>query len=255
MRWWLILLAVVAAAQDEGKEVWKAAEIERLLAETRQDRMLLTRPAYEIRLRVIEGRFSGKPAADHILQVRKGGGMVNVGGKRHQVGAGDFLHVPRSTAHEIDPGGGRLELVVVRIVATGENLPERRGLPGMPEVLRKAEIDATIAAHQSNQPLHASRAYTMNYVIYPGKPGPWEAHRGCVDIYFVQHGKAKALLGGKITNAREQSPGEIRGDGVEGAREYEIGPGDLVHIPRNGAHHMIPAGDKLAYLLLKIWAE
>jgi mannose-6-phosphate isomerase-like protein (cupin superfamily) len=258
MRWWLILFPAILAAQDEGKEVWKAAEIERLLAETRQDRMLLARPAYEIRLRVIEGRFSGKAAADHILQVRKGRGMVSVGGKRHEVGAGDFLHVVRNTPHEIVPGGGRLELVVLRIVATGENLPERRGLLAprrMPEVLRKAEIDATIATHQSNQPLHASKAYTMNYVIYPGKPGPWEAHRGCVDIYIVQHGTAKALLGGRITNVREQSPGEIRGDGVEGAREYEIGPGDLVHIPRNGAHHMVPAGDKLAYLLLKIWAD
>ena len=146
----------------------------------------------------------------------------------------------------------------MRIFPSGDKLPARSGFLSsrkMPDVLKKAEIDATIAKNDRNQPLHASQGYTMNYVIYPGRPGPWEAHRACVDVYFIQQGTAKAQLGGEITNAREESPGEIRGDGVSGAREYQIGPGDMVHIPRNGTHHMIPGAGKLGYLLLKIWAE
>lgn len=251
------VLAWATAAQPGEQEVWKSAEIEQLLEETRQDRILLARPAYELRLRVLEGKLSGQEAADQIIQVRRGRARVKLAGGHYEAGAGDFLHVVRNTAYEIDPGGKRLELVLVRIIASAAELAERAGFRPrqMPELLKKSEIDATIARHDSNQPLHASKAYTLNYVIYPGKPGPWEAHRGCVDIYFVQQGKARAQLGGRILKAREEQPGEIRGEGVEGAREYEIGPGDLVHIPRNGAHHMIPAGGKLAYLLLKIWAE
>lgn len=252
------LMAVLAwGAQPVEKEVWTGAEIERLLAETRQDRTLLARPAYEIRLRVLEGRLSGQEAADQIVQVRSGRARLKLGGQEYQVGAGDFLHLVRQTPYEIDPGGKRLELLLVRLVASGAEPAERPGFRPrrMPDVLSKAEIDAVIAAHDSNQPLHVSKAYTLNYVIYPARPGPWEAHRHCVDIYFVQRGKARAQLGGRILNPREEQPGEIRGDAVDGARDYEIGPGDLVHIPRNGAHHMIPAGDKLAYLLLKIWAE
>jgi quercetin dioxygenase-like cupin family protein len=254
---WLMAMLAWAAAQPVEKEVWTSAEIERLLVETRQDRTLLARPAYEIRLRVLEGRLSAREPADQIVQVRGGQARVKLGGTNYEVGPGDFLHLVRNTAYEIDPGGKRLELLLVRIVASGAELAERPGFRPrrMPDVLKKSAIDATIAAHQSNQPLHASKAYTLNYVIYPGKPGPWEAHRDCVDIYFVQRGGARAQLGGRILNPREDQPGEIRGDAVEGAREYEIGPGDLVHIPRNGAHHMVPAGDKLAYLLLKVWAE
>lgn len=248
------VLAWAMAAQSGEQEVWKSAEIEQLLEETRQDRILLARPAYEIRLRVLEGKLSAQEPADQIVQVRHGRARVKLAGGHYEVSGGDFLHVARNTAYEIDPGGQPLELVLVRIVASAAERPGFRPRQ-MPDVLKKSEIDATIARHDSNQPLHASKAYTLNYVIYPGKPGPWEAHRGCVDIYFVQQGKAKAQLGGRILKAREEQPGEIRGDGVEGAREYEIGPGDLVHIPRNGAHHMIPAGEKLAYLLLKIWAE
>ncbi len=257
-RGWLLGVAAWAvAAQLGAQEVWKSDKIERLLAETRQDRILLARPAYEIRLRVLEGRFSGQEPADQIVQVRRGHGRVRFAGHESDVGEGDFLHIVRDTAYEIDPDGKRLELVLVRIVASGAELAERPGLRPrrMPDVLKKSEIDATIARYDTNQPLHVSKAYTLNYVIYPGKSGPWEAHRGCVDLYFVQRGKATAQLGGRILNVREEQPGELRGDGVEGAREYEIGPGDLVHIPRNDAHHMIPTGDKLAYLLLKIWAE
>lgn len=255
--WLVAALFWVMAAQPGGQEVWRSAEIERLLAETRQDRILLALPAYEIRLRVVEGKLTAQEPADQIVQVRRGSARLRLPGRDYEIGAGDFVHLARNTAYEIDPGGKRLELLLVRILASGGELAERPGfLPRqMPAVLKKAEIEATIARSDSNQPLHASKAYTLNYVIYPAKAGPWEAHRGCVDIYFVQRGKATAQLGGRILNAREEPPGEIRGDGVEGAREYEIGPGDLVHIPRNGAHHMIPAGEKLAYLLLKVWAE
>ena len=257
----LVFLAVaLTPARAEFRDVLKSADIDAELAAGREA-LLLERPAYAIRLKVLNGQPGSveiSRPADQILHVRKGHASVTLAGRRQEVGPGDFIHIPRTTAHTIDPGGGRLEFVVVSILPTGDNLPTRQGFLGprrMPHVLKKADIDSTIEANDRNQPLHSSPGYTLNYVIYPSLPGPWEAHRECVDIYFVQRGTAKALLGGEITNPREESPGEIRGDGVKGAREYDIGPGDMVHIPRNGAHHMIPGRGKLAYLLLKIWAE
>jgi mannose-6-phosphate isomerase-like protein (cupin superfamily) len=125
----------------------------------------------------------------------------------------------------------------------------------MPDVLKKADIDATISRSESNQPLHGASNFTMNYVIYAGRPGPWEAHRDCVDIYFMQSGNGTAHLGGEIVNAKEETPGEIRGTGVKGARTHQIGPGDIVLIPRMGTHYMVPSSVKLAYLLMKVWAE
>lgn len=243
------------------RDVLKSAEIESKLGGAQQDLPLIERPNYDIWLRVREGspsRAGANSDADEILHIRKGSGSVTIDGRRSELDPGDIVHIPRSARRHIDPGRGRLEYVAIRIFPAGDNLPPRRGLlpaRNMPDVLKKAEIDATIAGNDRNQPIHTSNGYTMNYVIYPGRAGPWEAHRGCVDVYFIQRGTAQALLGGEITNPREESPGEIRGDGVKGAHEYEIGPGDMVHIARGGAHHMIPHGDKLAYVLLKIWAE
>jgi mannose-6-phosphate isomerase-like protein (cupin superfamily) len=257
----LVLLAALGPSRAESREVWKSGEIDTMLAGTRGELPLVVRENYAILLRVRTGR-AGAPenhsGADEIVQVRKGRATIIVDGRPHEVGPGDLLHIPRNTVHQMDPLGGRLEVVAVRIFPTGEDLPPRSGFLAprrMPDVLKKAEIDAVIENHNRNQPLHGTNAYTMNYVIYPGRPGPWEAHRGCVDVYFLQRGTATVYLGGEIVKGREIWPGEIRGDGVRGAREYEIGPGDLVQIPRGGAHHVAPGGNKLGYLLLKIWAE
>jgi mannose-6-phosphate isomerase-like protein (cupin superfamily) len=260
---WLATFAQGASAPATGfRDVLKSAEIDSRLAAIQEDQPLIERTNYDIRLRVCasgpcKATTPDKPA-DTILHIRKGAALITINGRRHEVSAGDIVHLPRVVKHEITPRGGRLEYVAVSIFPEGDTLPPRRGLLAqrtMPDVLKKAEIDAVIAGNDRNQPIHASNGYTMNYVIYPGRPGPWEAHRGCVDVYFIQRGKARALLGGEITNPQEETPGEIRGDGVKGAREYEIGPGDMVLIPRLGEHHMIPQGDKLAYVLLKIWAD
>ena len=55
----------------------------------------------------------------------------------------------------------------------------------MGDVVKKAQRDATFRNYDSNQPLHSVKDVSLNYVIYTGHPGPWDAHRGCADIYFV----------------------------------------------------------------------
>lgn len=263
MKIWTGVLVVAAglAAPPEFRDVLKSAEIDAILGGTVGEQLVLQRPNYAIWLKAQDGRPGPREAhadADDLLHVRKGQATVTLAERRHQVGPGDLVHIPRNTPHQIDPGKGRLEYVVIRIFPTGDNLPPRQGLLAprrMPDVLNKSEIDATIDKYDSNQPIHSGRAYTMNYVIYAGHEGPWEAHRGCVDLYFIQRGTARAQVGGEILNPKEESPGEIRGDGVKGTREYEIGPGDMVHIPRMGTHHMIPKSPKLSYVLLKVWAE
>jgi mannose-6-phosphate isomerase-like protein (cupin superfamily) len=196
--------------------------------------------------------------ADEVLFIRRGSGSLWLEDRRYEISSGDVINVRRKTAHHIDAPSGRIEYVAVRIVAAREGRPASGIRPGpriMPDVLRAPEISETFAKFESNQPIHSAPNFTMNYVIYSGHAGPWEAHRGCVDIYFLKIGTATSELGGQIRNAKEESPGEIRGDGVSGARRYSVGAGDIVVIPREMAHHMEPNSAKLGYLLLKVWAE
>jgi mannose-6-phosphate isomerase-like protein (cupin superfamily) len=267
----LLAMALSVRAPAEIRDVLKSAEVDALLGRASQDAALHERPHYAIWHLVRSGkagRFETLPNTDEILFVRRGSAVISLGPapgpaqnrpQQLEAGAGDILKIPAGTPHQIDPRGARFESLVVRISSVSESVPPRTGIrpPArqMPALLQKSEIDATFAKFDSNQPIHSAPNFTMNYVIYAGRSGPWEAHAGCVDIYFIKTGTAKAQIGGQIRNAKEEIPGEPRGDSVSGARSHAIGAGDVVVIPRNTAHHMEPGAGKLGYVLIKVWVD
>jgi mannose-6-phosphate isomerase-like protein (cupin superfamily) len=261
---WLVAVLVIsraAALRSEIHDVLKNAEIEASLAKVKGSSIIHDRPNFSISLGSQEGgsgALETNNRTDEVLFIRRGSGSLWLEDRRYDISSGDVINVRRKTAHHIDAPAGRIEYVAVRILPAGEGPPASGIRPAphiMPDVLHGSEIDETFAEYASNQPIHSAPNFTMNYVIYSGHAGPWEAHRGCVDIYFLNIGTATAQLGGRIRNAKEESPGEIRGDGVTGGRSYSVGPGDIVVIPRETAHHMEPASAKLGYLLVKVWAE
>lgn len=263
-RFVLLACAALPLAGAEIRDVLKSDEIDAMLrglSARRNDRAIHERPNYSLWLKVHEGRpgpFETHDDFDDIMFVRRGSARLTLGERAQEIGAGDVALIPRKTAHQIDPGAGRLEYVVVRVAPAAEGSSRAGIRPAtgrLDGVLKKSQIQETLAKFEANQPIHTAPNFTMNYVIYKGRVGPWEAHRGCVDIYFVQTGTAVAQLGGEIQNAKEETSGEPRGDSVQGAREHQIGPGDIVLIPRNTAHHMNPAEGKLGYVLVKVWVD
>jgi mannose-6-phosphate isomerase-like protein (cupin superfamily) len=261
--WFAAALAISGAVtlRSEIHDVLKSAEIEASLAKVKGSSIIHQRPNFSISLSSQEGgpgALETHDGADEVLFIRRGSGSLWLENRKYKIGSGDVINVRRKMAHRMDAPSGRIEYVAVRIAPIREGLAPNGIRPApriMPDVLRSAEIDETFAKFDSNQPIHSAPNFTMNYVIYSGHAGPWEAHRGCVDIYFLKIGTATSQLGGQIRNAKEESPGEIRGDGVTGARRHSVGPGDIVVIPRDTAHHMDPTSAKLGYLLLKVWAE
>jgi mannose-6-phosphate isomerase-like protein (cupin superfamily) len=261
--WFAAALAMPAAPALLGEihDVLKSAKIDADLAKVKGSSTIHQRPNFSISLNAQEGAAGAAEThdgADEVLFIRRGSGSLRLEDRRYEVGAGDVINVRRKTAHRLDASSGRIEFVAVRIFPTGESGVASGIRPAariMPDVLSASEIGATFANFDSNQPIHSALNFTMNYVIYKDRAGPWEAHHGCVDIYFLKIGTAVAQIGGRIREAKEESPGEPRGSGVTDARRHEIGPGDIVLIPRDTAHHMDPGAGKLGYLLMKIWAE
>jgi len=258
---WALLLMMPWPAAGEIRDVLPSERISALFAGAGASQVVHQRPNFAIVFRVARGAgpATRRADADEVWLVHGGSAALTLNGKAYRISAGDLVYVPRGVPSRVEAGAGPLEMIVVRVFPEGGAQPPALGgilAPRrMPDVVTREQIRETLATHDRNQPLHAGRNFTMNYVIYPAHAGPWEAHRGCVDIYFLQIGTAAAQLGGEISNPKEDPPGEIRGSGVTGARSYRIGPGDLVLIPRNTAHHMDPGPGKLGYLLLKIWAE
>ena len=260
MRAIVLAIAVSTAWGAEIQDVLRAADIDKIAARTKTETTVHEGNGYRIDFIAVRGRpkqLDPGRDADQIVWVHRGTGRLTLEGKTYEISRGDFLRIPRRTKHAIEPTG-RMEFIAVRVFPDGSSLPPRTGLLAprtMPHVLPKAAIQETFEKFDRNQPLHSAPNFTVNYVIYNLKPGPWEAHRGCVDIYFIHYGTGTAVLGGMIENPTEESPGEIRGTGVTSALEYTITRGDMVVIPRNGAHHMKPLTAKLGYLLMKVWVE
>jgi mannose-6-phosphate isomerase-like protein (cupin superfamily) len=258
-----LMIAIVLFGGCPGlcqlRDVVKSAEIDRMFARAAPSLEVLTKTNYAVEFRAVSGSAAARQSgadADEFWFVRRGTAHLTLGDSKHDAGAGDVVRVGRGMAYQVAPAGGRFEYVAVRIFPT-----ERRTRIGigasaephpMPGVAAKAQIDATLATADKNTLLHSAGALLINHVIYKGAHGPWEVHETCDDLYFVRLGTARAKLDGTLIGGKEDPPGEIRGTGVHGAREFSIAPGDMVVVPRNTAHFMDPGSTRLGYLLAKI---
>ena len=252
----LILASLPACGQI--RDVVKSAEIDKLFAGARPSLAVLTKNNFAVEFRAVTAPSNGPqahPDADEFWFIRRGSAKVTLGGREHSAAAGDVVKVPRTAPYRIVPAG-RFEYVAFRVFPEHRRLrigigaaPEAKP---MPDVATKAQIDRTFATAEKNVLLHSAGAALINHVIYKGTHGPWEVHQTCDDLYFLRLGTARAQLDGTLVNGKEDQPGEIRGTGVTGARDYTVAPGDLVVVPRNTAHFMDPGSGKLGYLLVKV---
>jgi mannose-6-phosphate isomerase-like protein (cupin superfamily) len=72
----------------------------------------------------------------------------------------------------------------------------------------------------------------------------------------VVSGSAALLTGGTIVSPRTESPGEIRGTGIEGGVKRAVGAGDIIHIPANTPHQLlVEKGKPFAYFVVKVGGQ
>lgn len=110
-----------------------------------------------------------------------------------------------------------------------------------------ASSNGSAGAKLSEYPNH----YTM--VSYRTKSGGGEIHEKFADFFYVVHGSATLLTGGKLVNPAPASPGEIRGSGVEGGTETQLHEGDFVHIPAGVPHQLVLADSQdFYYFVIKV---
>lgn len=85
------------------------------------------------------------------------------------------------------------------------------------------------------------------------RSGQAEVHEHFADIFHVLDGRATLVTGGTVTGAKTVSPGETRGDAIEGGVSQELRPGDIAHVPAGLPHQMMVASEKgVACLVVKV---
>jgi len=85
------------------------------------------------------------------------------------------------------------------------------------------------------------------------KNGFVEVHETKADVMIIQSGTATLVVGGKVLNLHRTEPNELQGSGIEGGQKFEVGPGDVIHIPIGVPHqYLLKPGTQITYLLVKI---
>lgn len=82
-----------------------------------------------------------------------------------------------------------------------------------------------------------------------------EVHDASDDVYYVLEGSATLVLGGKLDNPREATPGEWKSAKIINGQTIEIKKGDLIVVPRGTPHQRTTAGKSFSMILIKIFQE
>ena len=78
--------------------------------------------------------------------------------------------------------------------------------------------------------------YDVEYAQRSDKGNDPEVHVYRTHYIHVLSGEATLVYGGTVTNARETSPGQIRGDGITGGTSLVVRGGDFLQIPAGMPH-------------------
>jgi mannose-6-phosphate isomerase-like protein (cupin superfamily) len=270
-RCFAVLLLTWCLIRGAGNpDVVKSAEIDAMFARMEGPLNMVAKTNYVVVLRSHSGSRSPwviHPEADEFWFVRRGSATVILGdytsmagvaggsARQYSANPGDVVSVPRSKAYQLETSAGRFDYIAVRIFPA-ELRPRVGAAPAspqpMPTVASSSMIDEALTRSNQNVLLHSAGPTLINQVVYYRAPGPWEVHMACDDMYFWRLGTGKAQIDGTLVHPDEVQPGEIRGVGVTGSRDYTVAPGDFVYVPRNTAHHMDAGDAKLGYVLVKI---
>jgi mannose-6-phosphate isomerase-like protein (cupin superfamily) len=88
------------------------------------------------------------------------------------------------------------------------------------------------------------------------KSGFVEVHEKKADVMVIQSGTATLVVGGKALNLHRTEPNELQGSEIEGGVKFEVGPGDVIHIPVGVPHqYLLKPGTQITYLLVKIVSQ
>lgn len=92
--------------------------------------------------------------------------------------------------------------------------------------------------------------YYVEYAQRTDQGNEPEVHTHWTHYIQVISGEATLIYGGTVANAKETSPGQIRGSAIAGGTTMTVHPGDFLQIPAGMPHEFLPAaGTKFHYVV------
>jgi mannose-6-phosphate isomerase-like protein (cupin superfamily) len=92
----------------------------------------------------------------------------------------------------------------------------------------------------------------MVHASHRDQAGLAEVHTEETDIIYVLAGEATFVTGGRMENAREIGPGELRGAAIVGGEERRLRPGDVMVVPGGTPHWFREVPGSFDYYVVKV---
>ncbi len=243
-------------------------------------------PARSHRFRFIRRDRDGLPELhDHIedyVYIQSGNGSVRVGGEMlgrngdigtsingghvHEIGAGDVLRIPAGVPHAYLVGdAGHITYVLVRVPAfRGEVVQNPDGEApdleppgfGLWRASELAQLNEEIVSNMRSD--YSSRMTLADYgvggnshrirFLRRDRDGVPELHQDIIDVVFIQSGKGRVHVGGEMVGESN-----VPGAQIVGGSQYDVGAGDVVHIPARMPHAYLTSDDEhITYVLMRV---
>lgn len=132
-------------------------------------------------------------------------------------------------------------------------------VPGI-HVWKLSEIEAQgkilsgkLDEHKVASEVIAKEGNTTFMIAHREGSGQAEWHEKQADVIVISQGNVTITLGGTVVDGKPTTPGEIRGSGIQGGKQYQLGPGDALYIPPKTPHLMTLApGEQVTYFVTKV---
>ena len=113
-----------------------------------------------------------------------------------------------------------------------------------------ADVKAAFAQGETGATLIEDPAFRVAASRRDGA-GQAELHATDTDIFYVLEGQATVIVGGELLDGRQTAPNETRGSGIRGGEARDIGPGDVLTIPRGVPHWFRSVRAPFRYFVVK----
>jgi uncharacterized protein (TIGR01244 family) len=122
----------------------------------------------------------------------------------------------------------------------------------------RQSADAKIGKAAGAEPLFEAVGAPFRVVYQKdvaGGTGEAEVHDKADDVFHVLAGEATFLVGGRLLEPREISPGEWRGKSIEAGENVVVGAGAMLVVPRGTPHRRTASRQGVSLVLVKVTGE
>ncbi len=118
-------------------------------------------------------------------------------------------------------------------------------------LVAKAKADRKEGAPLTSEPILRLAPYRAN-LEYRTATAPAAVHETEAEMMYVLEGSGTVVTGGKLVNEKRNNEANLSGSAIEGGSSQTVNKGDVLIVPQNTPHQVIPSGPPIILMTLHV---